>query len=560
MIPKLPRNLDEIRNARHTGLTWAEAATQIHHATYRFGSFVLDAEREALLAEGTEVQLRAKSFALLRLMVENAGQLLSRAKIMAAIWPNIHVTDDNITQCIHDIRDALGRESRTLLRTVPRRGYIFNATVARQEPNCVQVVDLDEAPRSRSSSVGAGSNIDRAVRLSVLVFPLHSRDGCEAHERVAAYITADIVTDLVRSLRLLAPVEAQVLLHDERDAYQHATPDEAQADYLLRGTVQLTAGTCVNLQLIRRASGLIVWADRSEQYGSRGRTAPMVQEISAALLRDVGRRLNALPTQHLTARDLLLQGRAWLLLPDSVANRRRALHCFERAIVTEPELVAPKLWKAVALAANLSNGWSGSMQQDEAHVECLLQDVLEVGMNGAGARAHVVKGTLRRLQGRLVESRIELEMAMELAPHHAMAASQLGMTLLYGGRPDEALQWFERGVQVAPQDTQMPLLLNNLGTGRVLVGEVDKGIDLLLAATAGIPEHSSPPLMLAAAFGLKSDSTAASTALRRAVHLCPAFGSLSQLRNWMGRQGPDFMPLYQHKIEPGLRRAGMHEE
>ncbi len=200
------------------------------------------------------------------------------------------------------------------------------------------------------------------------------------------------------------------------------------------------------------------------------------------------------------------------------------------------------------------------MQQDEARVECLLQDVLEVSMNGAGARAHVVKGTLRRLQGRLAESRLALEMAIESAPHHAMAASQLGMTLLYSGRPDEALQWFERGVQVAPQDAQMPLLLNNLGTGRLLAGEVDKGIDLLLAATAGIPEHSSPPLMLAAAFGLKSNSTAASAALRRAVHLCPAFGSLSRLRKWMGRQGPDLMPLYQHEVEPGLQRAGMNEE
>ena len=106
----------------------------------------------------------------------------------------------------------------------------------------------------------------------------------------------------------------------------------------------------------------------------------------------------------------------------------------------------------------------------------------------------------------------------------------------------------------------MPLLLNNLGTGRVLAGDVDKGIDLLLAAAAGIPEHSSPPLMLAAAFGHKAESTAARAALRRAVHLCPAFGSLSRLRTWMSRQGPDVMPLYQHEMEPGLRRAGMNEE
>jgi DNA-binding winged helix-turn-helix (wHTH) protein len=47
---------------------------------------------------------------------------------------NIFVTDDNITQCVHDVRCALGRESGHLLQTVPRRGYIFEAEVVRQEP------------------------------------------------------------------------------------------------------------------------------------------------------------------------------------------------------------------------------------------------------------------------------------------------------------------------------------------------------------------------------------------------------------------------------------------
>jgi hypothetical protein len=103
----------------------AEAAarmpSRLHNAVYRFGSVVLDAGRGALLAANVaEIPHRAKSFALLRLMVENAELLLVRAKIMETLWPNIHGTDDNITQCIHEIRDALGRESRQLLRTVPR--------------------------------------------------------------------------------------------------------------------------------------------------------------------------------------------------------------------------------------------------------------------------------------------------------------------------------------------------------------------------------------------------------------------------------------------------------
>jgi DNA-binding winged helix-turn-helix (wHTH) protein/tetratricopeptide (TPR) repeat protein len=536
--------------------------SRLHNVVYRFGSFVLDAGRGALLsANGAEIPLRAKSFALLRLMVENTGLLLPRATIMETLWPNIHVTDDNITQCIHEIRNALGGESRHLLRTVPRCGYIFNEVIVQQRPNTFpQVVGVDTTSYSQCSAAYVRPSIDRTVWLSVLVLPLRSRDCSEAHERLAAHITADIVTDLVRHLTILAPGEAQVQFHDERTAYQQAMPHESRADYILQGTVQGMCRTSVNLQLIHRASGVSVWADRSEPYSPKGHVVRLVHQISAALLKDVERRLDALSAQSLTARDLLLRGHAWMLRPMSIANRRQALHCFERSIAMEPGSGGARLGMAEVLVANLSNGWSRSIEQDQAHIETLLQDVLEVSKDGA--RAHVINGILRRLQGRLHESRIELEMAMELSPHHAMAASQRGMTLLYSGQLDEALRWFERGVRVAaPQHSLMPLLLNNLGTGRVFAGDTDKGIDQLLAAAAGFPEHSLPPLMLAAAFGLKSDSAAASAVLGRAVDLCPALGTLSGLRRWVSQQGgPDFMAVYQQTMERGLQRAGMPEE
>ena len=57
----------------------------------------------------------------------------------------------------------------------------------------------------------------------------------------------------------------------------------------------------------------------------------------------------------------------------------------------------------------------------------------------AAAPAYNVYGTLRRLQGRLEKSRIELEMAVERAPRYALALGQLGMTHLYRGQPEDAL-------------------------------------------------------------------------------------------------------------------------
>src|SRR3954447_10630983 len=97
-------------------------------AAYSFDRFTLDLARGALLGpDGAELPLRPKSFALLRLLLESAGRLLDRDTIMRAIWPDVVVTDESITQCVRDVRKALGDEAGRLLRTVPRRGHLLAA-------------------------------------------------------------------------------------------------------------------------------------------------------------------------------------------------------------------------------------------------------------------------------------------------------------------------------------------------------------------------------------------------------------------------------------------------
>jgi DNA-binding winged helix-turn-helix (wHTH) protein len=97
---------------------------------YRFNGFVLDLVRGSLFSVGGgQVRLRARSFSMLRLFVENAGSLLDHHTISQAIWPDVTVTDESIAQCVSDIRRALGEQARGALKTIPRRGYVFDAEV-----------------------------------------------------------------------------------------------------------------------------------------------------------------------------------------------------------------------------------------------------------------------------------------------------------------------------------------------------------------------------------------------------------------------------------------------
>ena len=101
---------------------------------WRFDRFTLDLGRRALLGpDGAEVPLRPKSFALLRLLVENAGRVVDRDAIMAAVWPNVVVGDESIAQCVRDIRKTLGDETQQVLKTVARHGYLLAAEVLIRE-------------------------------------------------------------------------------------------------------------------------------------------------------------------------------------------------------------------------------------------------------------------------------------------------------------------------------------------------------------------------------------------------------------------------------------------
>jgi formylglycine-generating enzyme required for sulfatase activity/DNA-binding winged helix-turn-helix (wHTH) protein len=97
---------------------------------YRFGCFVFNLDRGCLQEADADIELRPKSFQVLRQLVENAGRLMSKDELINAVWPNVVVSDDSLAHCIRDIRKALKDEDEQFIKTVPRRGYMFVAKVA----------------------------------------------------------------------------------------------------------------------------------------------------------------------------------------------------------------------------------------------------------------------------------------------------------------------------------------------------------------------------------------------------------------------------------------------
>src|SRR2546423_11140657 len=93
-----------------------------------FDRFELDLTRGCARVAGRDLDLRPKAFHLLCYLARNAGRLVSKQELHDAVWGRVTVSDDALVQCIRELRRKLGDVDRMLIRTVPRRGYLLNAS------------------------------------------------------------------------------------------------------------------------------------------------------------------------------------------------------------------------------------------------------------------------------------------------------------------------------------------------------------------------------------------------------------------------------------------------
>ena len=96
-------------------------------AVYRIGDIEVDVTRACIRRGGAETHLKPKSFRVLAHLIEQRDRLVTKDELMELFWKDTAVTDDALTQCIVEVRRALGDNPRdpAYLKTVPRRGYRF---------------------------------------------------------------------------------------------------------------------------------------------------------------------------------------------------------------------------------------------------------------------------------------------------------------------------------------------------------------------------------------------------------------------------------------------------
>ena len=522
-----------------------------HGAVYSFDRFTLDLVRGALLAAGgTEIAMRPKAFALLRQMVENAGRLINRDEIMAAIWPGIVVTDDSLTQVVKEIRRALGDNEQRMLRTVPRRGFLFAAEVSRIDDQATLVVFPPALDRPGEAGAAAPSSASRPM---LVVLPFANMTGDPEQEYFADGITEDVTTAL-STLRWFA-----VIARNSAFTYKGRAMDVRQVGrelgvgYVLEGSVRRSGNRLrITAQLCETEAGAQVWAGRfdgdlADIFDLQDQlTEAVVGAIEPNLRQAEIARTRAKPTESLTAYELYLRAR-----PHHFATREgsdEALRQLRRAIAIDPGFTAAKGILAGLHCLRFNNGWTVPGDVDEALR--LAHDVIHSTGEDAPDALAWAGHAMGFFSGDYASGSAAIQRALMLAPNSAYVLFRAGWSRIYANDGVGAAVHFERAMRLSPVDPGQYYVISGLGYAHFIMGRYEEAAQLARRAVSERPAYMMANWLLVASLAQHGDLSAAEKALAGLLTLRPDH-TVAAARQSTAVRDP--------ALFEGLRKAGLPE-
>lgn len=102
----------------------------VNAGEYRFGEFMLDEARRRISRNGETLSLNPKAFDLLVELIRSSGSVVSKDDLLARVWPDQFVEENNLSVQVSALRKLLGNGNGTqYIATVPGKGYSFVAPV-----------------------------------------------------------------------------------------------------------------------------------------------------------------------------------------------------------------------------------------------------------------------------------------------------------------------------------------------------------------------------------------------------------------------------------------------
>jgi len=507
-----------------------------------FGSFTLDLERLCLLGHAGQIKLRPKSFEVLRYLAERAGQTVTKDELIAAIWPDVTVTEESLTRCISDVRLAIGDQAQRIVKTLPKRGYLLEGPVSR---------DAKAAAKS-SRSPGALPSI------AVLAFANLSRD--PAQDYFCEGITEDVITELSRFSELLVIARNSSFQYKGRSVDIRQIGSELGARYILEGSIQSSGGTVrITAQLIDAARGTHLWANRYDR--KLGDTFSIQDEIARMIAvklsvhiddAEAHRPLDK-PTANWDAYDYFLRGNYLmkrLLTAESIEGIHQARKLLERSIELDPAFGRPYAVLARSYTVTWINPGNPEYQRKE-----ILQRAFEfarkaVELGPSEPFGHGVLASVALFQRDRAACLAAWDRVFALNPNYC--DWRYGHCLVLFGEPENGLAALRHYMRLDPFFPPLALMVE--GLAHFIQRRYEEAVPPFREMVDRAPNYRNFRMLLAAAFGHLGKTHEAAPHVEALLKIDPDFSikKLSTQRSLLSEEDV----IHYHD---GLRKAGVPE-
>jgi TolB-like protein/Flp pilus assembly protein TadD len=419
---------------------------------------------------------------------------------------------------------------------------------------------------SVSSEVPAASVV--ASPISIVALPFVNLSGDPAQDYFADGITDSLTTDLSRALP-----GSFVVARETAFSYKGRPVDARQIGqalhvrYVLEGSVLLEGSNVrVNAHLVDAQTGKELWADRFDT--TKANILQVQDEIVGRLSRAVGlqvidveaRRIERQKPHNADATDFVLRGLASANKPTSAETLAAARDRFNEALKLQPDNADALAGVATTYVFEVLNGYyqTGNEQRLQQAGPLLAK---AVALDPGNIVAMKAKAALQRAQGKFDDAIAEAKAVIARNPGEPWAYKEVGLSALYLGRTEEALEWFAKAEQFGPYDPGRWSWLDAQGQALLLLGRDDDAIRSLTDAIEANPNYVSTYAVLAAAYALRGrdDEARAALAQYRRTNsdvTVSTFRSLSPVP--LKLTSAEYLKQ-RERLKEGLRKAGMPE-
>jgi TolB-like protein len=403
---------------------------------------------------------------------------------------------------------------------------------------------------------------------SIAVLPFVNLSGDSRRDYLADGITDSLISDLAHALPGVSIVSRNTAFtYKGRGADAREIGRELEVRYLLEGSVVLEEERVrVNTRLVETKEASQLWAERfdaelrsilqvQDQIVSRVSRAIGLQVVDSEARRSWRERPDSAELI-----DLVMRGKAVLNLPSSPATMIEARGLFEQALKVEPASVDGLAGVATTLVFEFLNGYYETGTDERlVRAEQLLNRALAIEPRHLIALK--AKAALRRAQGRFDDAIVAAEAVIIENPGEPWAYKEIGLSTLYLGKPEQALDWFAKADRIGPRDPGRWTWLDGRGHALILLGRDEEAVRALISALDANPKNHFTHAFLAATYALLGRSEEARAALaayleRRPGTRVSTFRTRSPVP--LALTSPTYRQL-RARLNEGLRKSGMPE-